>query len=75
MTRLQELRAAAGMTQTELATAAGITVGVLREYEYDRRPITGARAITAYRIAQALGCTVEDLVAERDIQAVTKSEV
>lgn len=62
MNKLKQTREAAGITQTELAKASGISVRVLQNYEQGTRPLNGARAITVYRIAKALNCTVEDLL-------------
>ncbi len=54
--RLQRLRVSAGMTQNDLAVAAGVPVKSLRNWEIDHRE-PGFRA--AARLAQALGVTVE----------------
>jgi len=62
MNKLKQIREAAGMSQSELAKASGISVRVLQNYEQGTRPLNGARAITVYHIATALGCTVEDLI-------------
>jgi transcriptional regulator with XRE-family HTH domain len=62
MNKLKQTREAAGITQTELAKASGISVRVLQNYEQGTRPLNGARAITVYQIAKALNCTVEDLL-------------
>jgi transcriptional regulator with XRE-family HTH domain len=56
--RLQRLRAAAGLTQTQVAAAAGVPVSSLQNWEIDRRE-PGLRA--AVRLAKALGVTAEDL--------------
>ena len=62
MTKLKQLRIASGMTQAQLAEAAGISLGVLKAYEQGRKPVNGAAALTVHRIACALGCTVADLL-------------
>lgn len=56
--RLQRLRAAAGMTQGQLADAAGVPVKSLQNWEIDHRE-PGFRA--ACRLAKALRVPVEDL--------------
>src|SRR5579871_3923035 len=56
--RLQRLRAAAGMTQGQLADAAGVPVKSLQNWEIDHRE-PGFRA--ACRLAKALRVQVEDL--------------
>ncbi len=56
--RLKRLRLAAGMSQPQLARAAGVPVGTLRNWEYDlREPLLGAAA----RLASALGVTLDEL--------------
>jgi transcriptional regulator with XRE-family HTH domain len=56
--RLKRLREAAGLSQSQLAAAAGVPVGTLRNWEYDRRePLLGAAA----RLADGLGCTLDEL--------------
>src|SRR5436190_23516501 len=56
--RLQRLRSAAGLTQTQLAAAAGVPLASLQNWEIDRRE-PSFRA--ACRLAQALGVTAEYL--------------
>jgi transcriptional regulator with XRE-family HTH domain len=56
--RLKQLRQQKGMSQAELAKAAGVPFGSLRNWEYGRRtPLLDAAA----RIAQALGVTLDEL--------------
>jgi transcriptional regulator with XRE-family HTH domain len=53
--RLQELRRARGMTQTELAAAADVSIDSLRKWETGKRtPMLDAAA----KLAVALGVTV-----------------
>jgi transcriptional regulator with XRE-family HTH domain len=57
--RLQRLRQAAGMSQPQLAKAASIPLGTLRNLEQGRRdPLLS----TAARLARALNITVDALV-------------
>lgn len=62
MNKLKEKREAAGISQAVLAERTGISVRVIQNYEQGTRDLNGARAITVYRIAKALGCSVEDLI-------------
>jgi transcriptional regulator with XRE-family HTH domain len=56
--RLQRLRHAVGLSQSQAASVAGLSIGTLRNWERDRRePLLGAVA----RLAQALGCTLDEL--------------
>lgn len=56
--RLQRLRAAAGLTQSQLAERAEVAVSSLRNWEIDYRE-PGFRAVS--RLAKALGVTAEVL--------------
>lgn len=60
MNCIQEVRKAAGMTQTELANAAGVSQPYIVDLERGAR---GAKPETWERIAAALGVTVPDLTA------------
>lgn len=57
--KLQRLRKAVGLSQSQLAKAAGVPVGTLRNWEQDiRSPLL----TTAGRIAKALGVSLDDLI-------------
>jgi transcriptional regulator with XRE-family HTH domain len=59
--RLQRLRKAVGLSQSQLAKAAGVPVGTLRNWEQDiRSPLLN----TAGRVARALGVSLDDLIEE-----------
>lgn len=62
MTNLKRIRLATGITQATLAESAGVSLRTLQDYEQGRKPINQAAAVTVYRLAQALGVTVEDLI-------------
>lgn len=62
MTNLKKIRAAAGLTQAKLAEKTGLKLTAIRDYEQNHKPINNAAAISVYKIAQALDCTVEDLL-------------
>jgi transcriptional regulator with XRE-family HTH domain len=56
--RLQRLRHRAGLSQSELAKAAGVPLGTLRGWEYGRRkPLLDAAA----KLADALGVSLDEL--------------
>jgi transcriptional regulator with XRE-family HTH domain len=59
--RLRRLREAADMSQPELARAAGVPVGTLRNWEQGRRI---PRFDTAAAVAWALGVSLDDLAGE-----------
>lgn len=60
--KLKQKREAVGISQAALAELTGISVRVIQNYEQGTRPLNGARAITVKRIADALGCRMEDLI-------------
>ena len=66
MTKLKTIREAAGLSQTQLAAKAGVPVRMVRAYEAEaetaRKDINKAAAMTVWRLAQALGCCVGDLI-------------
>ena len=62
MNKLKERRESAGMSQADLAALTGISVRVIQNYEQGTRPLNGARAITVYKLAKALKCSVEELI-------------
>jgi transcriptional regulator with XRE-family HTH domain len=62
MKNLQKIRKAAGLTQQQLADAAGLNVRMLQYYEQGYKDINAAGALTVYQLAQALGCQVQDLL-------------
>ncbi|RBP98824.1 helix-turn-helix domain-containing protein [Bifidobacterium xylocopae] len=59
MTRIRE---AQGLTRTGLARRMGIAPQKIHDYETGIRPLQRVGAGQVLKIAQALGCTVEDLL-------------
>lgn len=55
---LRVKRAEADMSQEELAKRSGVSVDAIRSYE---RQMSLPLLETAYKLAEALGCTVNDL--------------
>lgn len=62
MSNLKRIRESKGLSQSKLSELAGVNRRTLQDYEQGQKDINGARAITVYNIAQALECTVEDLL-------------
>lgn len=60
--RLKELRQRAHLSQYKLAVLAGLYPGTIRYLELKER--ANPRLDTVEAIAEALGCTVSDLLAE-----------
>lgn len=59
---LKERRQRAGLSQSQLAERSGIGIRMIQHYEQGVKDLNRAAAITVYHLAQALSCTVEDLV-------------
>lgn len=66
MTKMQKARIAAGMSQSQLAKAAGINFRQCQKLDNGERSINRAMAITVVRIAAALVCRVEDLLEDEE---------
>ena len=64
MSKLQERRLAAGLTQAQLAETVGIAKGVLCHYEQGSRNLDGAKLETLARLAIACKCTIPDILEE-----------
>lgn len=61
-TKLKERREKAGLSQSQLAAAADISVRVLQNYEQAIRDLDGAKLITLLKICLALDCTLADII-------------
>lgn len=62
MTNLQKMRKAAGMSQSELARAAGLSLRTLQALESGARDINKLAVRTALNIAKTLNCSVEEIL-------------
>lgn len=60
--RLQCARLAHDLSQSQLATAAGINGRVLQTYEQGGRDLCGAKLATLLKICLALNCKLEDIL-------------
>ncbi len=61
-TNLKRIRTIYGCTQAELAEMSGVSLRSIQMYEQRNKDINKASVGTIYRLAKALGCTVEDLI-------------
>lgn len=62
--KLQNARLAAGLSQSQLASAAGLNVRMLQYYEQGARDLNGARLDTLLKICLALDCKLEDILTD-----------
>ena len=65
MNKLKEIRTQQGLSQSLLSKEANVSLKTLQAYEQGDRDIKKAQAETVYKLAQALDCTIEELI---DIQ-------
>lgn len=62
MSKIKELRKAAGLTQQQLADKAEIKLRTLVSYEQNQRNPEGMALLTAIKLADVLGCEPRDLI-------------
>jgi transcriptional regulator with XRE-family HTH domain len=60
--KLKLIRIQKGMKQSDLSKASGVPLKSIGNYEQLRRDINKAQADIVYRLANALGCSMEDLM-------------
>ena len=65
MNKLKKIRVQQGLSQSLLSKKANVSLRALQAYEQGDRDIKKAQAETVYKLAQALHCTIEELI---DIQ-------
>lgn len=61
-TNLKRIRTVYGCTQAELAKRSNVSLRSIQMYEQRNKDINKASVETVYRLAKALGCTMEDLI-------------
>lgn len=61
-TRLRTFRAEAGLTQRGLASASGVSLRSIQQYEQRKKDINHAHALSVFHLAKALNCRMEDLL-------------
>lgn len=62
MNNLKRIRLDKKISQSKLAELSGVNVRLIQDYEQGHKQINNAMAITVYRLAEALDCTVGDLL-------------
>jgi DNA-binding transcriptional regulator YiaG len=61
-TKLYSLRKQSGLSQTDLATLAGVTLRSIKMYEQRNKDINKARTETLRALSKALCCSIEELL-------------
>jgi transcriptional regulator with XRE-family HTH domain len=62
LTNLKRIREASGLTQAALASASGVNIRMVQDYEQGHKDINKASAMTVYKLSEALGCSITDLM-------------
>ena len=62
MSKLKDIRTAQGLTQAELASAAGVTQTIIAHCETGRQDINRAAAASVTRLALALGVDITEIL-------------
>lgn len=60
-TKLQKIRHASGLSQSELAKSSGVDIRSIQMYEQRRNDINKSQGETLQKLARVLGCHIEDL--------------
>ena len=61
-TNLQKKRQEAGLSQSQLAEKAGLSLRTLQHYEIGDRDIRKAAIETGLALAEALGCDINEII-------------
>lgn len=64
--RLKALRAAAGLSQSQLAAAAGLNVRMIQYYEQGAKDLNAAKLQTLLKLCNALNCTLSGIITDPD---------
>ena len=62
MSNLKRLRKDFNISQRQLSELSGVNVRMIQHYEQGSKDINAASALTVYRLAQALVCSMEELL-------------
>lgn len=62
MSNLKNIRTRRGYSQSKLADLSGVSVRMIQYYEQGANDINIAQAETVYKLAQALECSMEELL-------------
>ena len=68
MNKLKETREQKGLLQRELAELSGIKLATVQKLDGGFNSINKARADTLYKMAKALGVSMEDLIDVNEIE-------
>ena len=72
--KLKEIRESKSLSQRQLAEMSDVNVRMIQHYEQGAKDINKAQAGTLYKLAQALGCSMEDLIELREVSKSVRTE-
>ena len=67
MSNLKRIRESKGLSQSQLSKLSGVNLQMIQKYEQGVKDINKAQVETIYKLAQALECTVEDLIKKEEV--------
>ncbi len=62
ITKLQQKRKEAGLSQSQLAAKSGVPLRTLQHYEIGDKDIRKAAVETVLALAEALGCDLKEII-------------
>ena len=68
MSKLQDLRKAQGLSQSQLAKITNINVRIIQSYEQQERPIDTAGLDKLIPLALALNCKISDILENEELR-------
>lgn len=66
---MKKLREAKKMTHDELASKSGLSIQLVRLYEYEPVRRNNAKLISLIKLAKALDCKVSDLIEDNKLKS------
>lgn len=70
--KLKTVRKKKGLSQIQLSENSGVSIRMIQHYEQGFRDINKAQASTIYKLARALGCSMEDIIEIENIVLVNE---
>lgn len=64
---LKQLRLDKGLSQSQLAEAAEISIRTLQQYEQGARDINGCRLKTLIKLSNVLECSIVDILTDEEL--------
>lgn len=72
---LRTLRELKGLSRKELADLVGISFRTIQDYEQGHKKLSSAKSETLLKMSEVIGCTMEDLISDKDLSLFKPSEL